>query len=123
MRDCYRPLVIFAPSASDVRFTQQLAELTHQAADLRERNIVVVMSTADHQTIAASDLQKLPATQLGPKENAKLRDRFKISNDSFVVLLVGKDGGEKMRKQKIVTVDTLNHTIDAMPMRQAEQEQ
>ncbi len=123
MRDCYRPLILFAPSAGDVRLTQQLQELSNHVADLRERNILVVINAADHQTVVTSNTQTLHATQLGSNENSKLRDRFKISSDSFVVLLVGKDGGEKLRRQKIVTVETLNRTIDAMPMRQAEQKQ
>jgi mRNA degradation ribonuclease J1/J2 len=123
MRDCYRPLILFAPSAGDVRLTQQLQELSNHVADLRERNILVVINVADHQTVVTSNTQTLHATQLGSNEDSKLRDRFKISSDGFVVLLVGKDGGEKLRRQKIVTVETLNRTIDAMPMRQAEQKQ
>lgn len=122
-RDCYRPLVIFAPAASDARLRQQLAELSQHVADLRERNILVIINAADHQPVTTSDTQKLPATQLVPEENSSLRDRFKIASDSFVVLLVGKDGREKLRIQAIVTVNTLNQTIDAMPMRKAERRQ
>ncbi len=123
MRDCYRPLVIFTPAVSDTRFTQQLAELEEHPADLRDRNILVIINAEDHQPVTAANIRKLPATQLGPTENNKLRDRFNVSGDSFVVMLIGKDGGEKLRKQKIVTVDTLNRTIDAMPMRKAEEKQ
>ena len=121
MRDCYRPLIIFSPAANDARLHQHLVEFTHHAMDLHERDILIVISAADHQQVATSQSQSLPATQLELEEDNQLRDRFKVSKESFVVLLVGKDGGEKLRSEKIVTVDSLNHKIDAMPMRKAEQ--
>jgi hypothetical protein len=121
MRDCYRPLLIFAPDSGDALLTHQLAELAGHAAELNERNILVVINIADRQQLQTTELQTFPATQLGPDESRKLRDRFKVSDGSFAVVLVGKDGGEKMRSQKLVTVENLNHRIDAMPMRRAEQ--
>ncbi len=123
MRDCYRPLLIFAPDSSDALLTHQLAELSGHAAELKERNILVVINIADHQQLQKKELQTFPATQLGPDENRKLRDRFKVSDNSFAVVLVGKDGGEKMRSLKLITVENLNQKIDAMPMRRAERKQ
>ena len=35
----------------------------------------------------------------------------------FTLILVGKDGTEKLRSHKAVEVETLFETIDAMPMR------
>ena len=123
MRDCYRPLLIFAPDSGEALLTHQLAELSGQAAELKERNILVVINIAGHQQLQKKELQTFPATQLGPDENRKLRDRFKVSDNSFAVVLVGKDGGEKMRSLKLITVENLNQKIDAMPMRKAERKQ
>lgn len=123
MRDCYRPLLIFAPSASDARLQQQLKAFDPHTPDFRERDVLVVVNTKDGKPVNPSALQSLRTTKLDAAESEKLRHRFNISDDSFVVLLVGKDGGEKYRSENIVTVATLNHKIDAMPMRRAEQNQ
>jgi len=50
-----------------------------------------------------------------------LRRRFKLPPDRFAALLIGKDGGVKLRSAQPLSPDTLQDTIDAMPMRQAGQ--
>jgi len=37
-----------------------------------------------------------------------------------MVVLIGKDGGEKLRSAQPITAERLFATIDAMPMRQSE---
>jgi len=39
------------------------------------------------------------------------------------VVLVGKDGGEKLRRGAAVDIDEIFSVIDAMPMRQREMEE
>ncbi len=47
--------------------------------------------------------------------------RWNISSSKpFTFLLVGKDGGEKLRSDSIINLEQLFQTIDAMPMRQSE---
>jgi len=48
-----------------------------------------------------------------------LRRRFHLPSDRFAALLIGKDGGVKLRADRPIPADTLQDTIDAMPMRQA----
>ena len=50
---------------------------------------------------------------------ARLRSQFKIQPGSSVVILVGKDGTEKLRKTT-AQLGELFTLIDAMPMRQRE---
>lgn len=45
------------------------------------------------------------------------------AGESFTIILVGKDGGEKYRSNKITTTTQLFALIDGMPMRQAEMRQ
>ena len=47
-------------------------------------------------------------------------NRFHVASNQFAVNLIGKDGGEKLRKRIPIAAETLNATIDAMPMRQNE---
>jgi hypothetical protein len=51
---------------------------------------------------------------------ADLRRRFGVRGEEFTALLIGKDGGVKLRERRVLGADLLARTIDAMPMRQAE---
>jgi hypothetical protein len=49
-----------------------------------------------------------------------MRHRFKVEPDEFLVILIGKDGGEKLNNRTPVTVVQLERLIDSMPMRKSE---
>ncbi len=57
---------------------------------------------------------------MSPDEQAAARRRFHVRPNDFTVILIGKDGGEKLRSHQPVSLDILRSTIDAMPMRQEE---
>jgi len=42
MRDCYRPLLLFARSVKDPEFVRQIDELRAHASEVKERDIIVV---------------------------------------------------------------------------------
>ena len=46
-------------------------------------------------------------------------DKYDIKN-GFTLILIGKDGGEKMRSSKAVSLDEIFSLIDSMPMRKQE---
>ncbi|MGR3370307.1 MAG: DUF4174 domain-containing protein [Sagittula sp.] len=94
-----RPVLVFAPDSDDAQYTEQIALLRAAEAGLAERDIVVLTDTA-------------------PDEKGRLRAALAV--DGFEVLLVGKDGGVKLRQETPLSVDDLFATIDAMPMRQRE---
>jgi len=94
-----RPIVVFADNENDPRFEQQLALLEDQAAALAERDVVVLTDT---DPSAKSELRK------------ELRPR------GFMMVLIGKDGGIKLRKASPWDVRELTRVIDKMPMRQRE---
>jgi hypothetical protein len=120
MRDCYRPLLIFAASKDDPKLDKQLNELRNHAPDLRERNIVVVVMIGNGEYPSSEQIGNTPIERVESVEAQRIRSKFQIGNSSFVALLVGKDGGEKSRHEDVFSVAKLNSTIDAMPMRQAE---
>lgn len=97
----YRPVVIFAPSETEANYVQQMAMLKKTEAELADRDIIVLSDTA-------------PATQ------GQLRAQLKPQG--FEVVLIGKDGGMKLRQQTPVSSAVLLSTIDSMPMRKAEQD-
>jgi len=108
----YRPVFVFAPSAGHPDLERQKAFNRASEAPYRERDIVVV-SVVGARVAAA----------LGPAPGASaadLRRRFGVARDDFSIILVGKDGGVKLRSDSPVSPERLAEVIDAMPMRQRE---
>ena len=121
MRDTSRPLLVFALSDADPRFRQQLAIAAHNAYELHQRQVITV-PLAVHETskplgfvFDGSDLGSMQ-----PAEAAIARKRFRIASGEFTVILLGKDGGEKLRSHIPLSFEKLRDTIDAMPMRRQE---
>jgi len=99
----YRDIWIFSADANNASFTAQKSILSG-AAGLKERDIQV------HEII-------------GLKGNESLFKKYKASTQNFTFILLGKDGGEKIRSHEPVNLEKLYQIIDAMPMRQAEMKQ
>lgn len=113
-KDCYRPLILFAPSVHDPRAVRQLSLLTRH--ELEERDVLLIFLPA-----AKSDMNiNLPSAVFSAEEGRQLRQRFKIGSEEFAVILIGKDGAEKLRREMPISGAELNSTIDAMPMRRRE---
>jgi hypothetical protein len=112
LRDRARPLLIFAPTPNDPQLQIQLRRLHDHVPDLTARDIVVI-------AIPYENPSPTPAT-LTVEAAQSARRRFHIAPTDFIVILIGKDGGEKLRSSKPLTIEKLNETIDAMPMRQQE---
>lgn len=94
-----RPVVVFADTPADPRFIEQMTLLEARPGDLAARDVVVIVDTDPD---AASDLR------------TKLRPR------GFMMVIVGKDGGVKLRKPSPWTVREITRQIDKMPLRQEE---
>jgi hypothetical protein len=120
MRECYRPSLVFAPSATDPSFVKQQKLLDEYADDMMDRNLLYVPLL-----VKSAHLEPpldAPYVLLKQQENQAIRQRFHIAPSEFAVLLIGKDGGEKFRSSKPLSVLRLDEIVDAMPMRQQEKE-
>ena len=120
-KDVARPLVVFAPSETDARFVQEVRELREQTGGLRERQ-VVVLAALEHEERGEwrhrLDARVWP--KFGRGEQAAARSRFGVKPGSFAVVLVGKDGSEKLTQDGVLGFEQLRSAIDAMPMRRDE---
>ncbi|AXC10457.1 Methylmalonyl-CoA epimerase [Acidisarcina polymorpha] len=114
MRDCYRPVLVFAPNAKDASFATQQKLLEQYADDMMDRNLlyipVLIKQTGFEKPLDA------PFVLLKETEINAIRSRFRVDASDFAVVLVGKDGGEKYRSRKPVSVLKLDDLVDAMPM-------
>jgi hypothetical protein len=118
MRHCYRPLLVFSPSASDPRFLQQEHAMDNDADDMMDRNVLLVPILQD-----ASEYKSpldAPRDVLPLPEQKRLRLRYGIPSDRFRVILIGEDGESKMVMDEPVVMQKLNALIDTMPTRKQE---
>jgi hypothetical protein len=97
-----RPVVVFADSPDDPRFHEQIERLSQGAEALFDRDVVVLVDT-------------------DPAADSVLRQ--KLRPRGFMLVLVGKDGGVKLRKPSPWTVRELSRTIDKFPSRLREVEE
>ena len=108
-----RVLLVFAPDERDGLYQRQTALANEASAGYRERDLMVVSVFAE----SGRD-EKNSIFQKG--QTRQLRTDFRVSDSQFCVILVGKDGGEKLRQADVLAIEKLFGVIDAMPMRQSE---
>ncbi|MBC7892388.1 MAG: DUF4174 domain-containing protein [Sphingobacteriaceae bacterium] len=99
-----RVLLVFAPAETAKAFSEQKTIFRQHETGFRERELVV--------------LDLLP----GGKNTEALRRQFGVKPQEFTVILIGKDGGEKLRRPAPVAAKELFDLIDSMPMRQRERQ-
>lgn len=107
-----RPLLVFAPSDGHTALKQQRAIVAAQSGGFKDRDMVVIEIVADR---VRSRFGRRPMVSAHG-----LRSRYDINKDAFSVVLVGKDGGQKLKRSKPVSALALFGLIDSMPMRQRE---
>ncbi len=120
MRDCYRPLLVFSPTANDPRLRAQSSILDADADDMMDRFVMltpILPTAAAYQPPLDAPYIVLPAQQM-----EAIRKRYGVARDRFLVLLLGEDGGVKLRSADPVDASRLNALIDTMPMRKIERE-
>lgn len=115
LRDRARPLLIFAPKPDDARLDIQLRNLHQHAAEMGDREIVPL--ALPYNNPGSTD------AQLSVSEAVEQRRRFHVAPADFLVVLLGKDGGAKLRSSKPLSAAKLVDTVDGMPMRQQEMRQ
>lgn len=105
-----RPLMVFAPTDSDPRLVETIARIDASRCAFIDRDMVLGVivrrgsSTLDGQIVDAVQAQRLSS-------------QFGIGPNSFSVVLIGKDGGEKMRVNDVPDTASIYAVIDGMPMR------
>ena len=107
-----RLIVIFADQDSKEKLERQHHMLLTSRRGLRDRHLVIIEVDRDLVTFDGLIRQSVGGDEL--------RDVLNVSRSGFSVVLIGKDGGVKMRSTEPTTSESLFALIDAMPMRQRE---
>ena len=108
-----RPLLIFAPAESDPRLVETMRRIEASRCDFVDRDMVLGRIVTDGTSTLEGHL-------IGTNQAQRLISKFGISTDSFSVVLIGKDGGEKLRVADVPDLQAIYAVVDGMPMRARE---
>ncbi len=108
-----RLLLLFAPSEKSRELSAQLKQLQQEAAKVQDRDLKV-FSFVEKGTSHAG---QLPVT-VGSAQT--IRKRYNVEGNETLLLLIGKDGGLKMKDKMPVATSKVYQLIDSMPMRRRE---
>ena len=105
-----RPILIFAPERYDERLLQQIGRFSMHRKEYRDRHITVIEIGGPF----------MRADGRGVPHGPELRARYGVPDDSFTLILLGKDGEEKLRVNEVTDPLVLYELIDSLPARQEE---
>ena len=108
-----RLLLLFTPSLDGPGYLKLNEDLSRQKEEVMDRDLLVFHILESGETT----LGNLP---LAEGSGDYLREKFSIKPGTFTVLLIGRDGGVKLRREGQVKLQELFSLIDSMPMRQRE---
>lgn len=108
-----RVLLVFSPEDSEFTLTSQYKVYDKHQAGFDDRDLLIFH-------ISDLDIPDEFGTPVPTDRHPELKKRFGIPEGEFTIILIGKDGTEKLRSNDVLTNDKLFGVIDAMPMRQRE---
>ena len=108
-----RVLVLFASSGQNEHYKMQKEVLSADKEGLSERDMVLI-------SVFDQGKAYVNGQQVSDTSAETIKQRLGESGSRFTVILIGKDGTTKLRKNHILPIDELFRTIDRMPMRQRE---
>ncbi|MEH3130965.1 MAG: DUF4174 domain-containing protein [Mycolicibacterium neoaurum] len=106
----HRPLLVFAPSADDSRLIETLARIESSRCEFTSRDMVLAQVLADGTSMLDGRVLEAGAAR-------QLAGRYGVRDNGFAVLLIGKDGYQKLRVDAVPNLQTVYAVIDEMPMR------
>ncbi len=107
-----RLVLILTDDIGNATFENQIQELKEDIDGLNERKLLIYQIDPSRYKIG---FNKSDWTA-----SKTLYEKFKEEETTFEVLLIGLDGGIKLRQSELLTREKLYAIIDGMPMRRAE---
>jgi hypothetical protein len=111
-----RLLFLFAPDAADPIFNKMQSEIAKQPHEVEDRDLVIF-------EILEQGLSRMDAAPLDRQTANSIREHFAVPQRLFTLILVGKDGGVKLKRSEKVDLADVLALIDSMPMRKNEMRQ
>jgi len=111
-----RLLLVFAPSVRHSDYKKQMRAIMGEATGIADRDLVI-------GELLEKGMSRIGDVPIDPVSAALMRGNFCIDSGDFVVVLIGKDGTERMWSEWPVPAHELFSLIDTMPLRQRELEE
>jgi hypothetical protein len=108
-----RPLFVFSPNADREDYQKQISNLSSKEEGIEDRDMIVHLVLEEGNSFVGDH----PLTEEAVRQ---LQEKFEIDPTDFIIILVGKDGGVKLRKEEYTPMSDIFNLIDSMPMRQRE---
>ena len=108
-----RPLLVFAPTDSDPSLVATLSRIEASRCDFADRDMVIGVVVSEGNSTLDGHVINIDASQ-------RLTNQYAIGENAFSVVLIGKDGGEKLRVNEVPDLQDIYAVIDGMPMRSRE---
>jgi len=108
-----RLLILFASSEEEEAYLTLKKEIVLQGKEIRDRDLLIFH-------VLEKGESRLGTERLRSGQALSLKKHLSVPPGQFVIILVGKDGGEKLRQDRLVELKEVFRIIDAMPMRQQE---
>lgn len=111
-----RLLFLFAADGNNRLFKNLHNEIIAQEAEVKDRDLVVF-------EVLAQGPSRINAAPIDQQKADSIRDHFTIPRNTFALILVGKDGGIKLKRHDQASLAEIFELIDSMPMRKKEMRQ
>jgi hypothetical protein len=108
-------IIIINQDQSKELSEQQIKLLLTDTPGLQERHLLIFEITLN----GIKDILNQKDYETSPN----LLEKLDLKTDAFEILLIGKDGGVKLRSNSPLDNGKIYSTIDVMPMRRAEMKQ
>ena len=109
--DCL--IIIMASDPSNSIILDQTIKFKKSESGLKERKIVIYRALPDKYQIGLNESSAW-------ETSGNIYESMKETNSDFEIVLIGLDGGIKLRREELLTTNELFGVIDQMPMRRAE---
>jgi glutathione peroxidase-family protein len=106
-----RVLIVSTNNEKDIDFQKQINLLENLDEELKERKLIVYQIVGDKYKLGFTESYKLLNSS---------SKKYVSTKDGLQVLLIGLDGGIKLKQSSILTAEKLFAIIDGMPMRKRE---
>ena len=108
-----RVLLLLTQDINNTDYKNQIKELQACNNGLLDRKLIVYQITKTGYMIGLSDTSKW-------QKSSQVYKEYQKANAPIQVILIGLDGGIKLRETDFISCEALFRVIDVMPMRKSE---
>lgn len=108
-----RVIILNAENQNQDLYQSQVNSFSSLESHIQDRDLVII-------SLFREGCSTLNGNKISGESADNIRRNLQINDGEYSVLLIGKDGGVKFRKNEIVEPVELFSVIDRMPMRQRE---